>query len=761
MADRDDPFYRSGDEDRPPHVIGPYADDPALTPYYRSDGEQRRNQDRYEPVDPDYQGYTEYGRDHDDWDRIEFPATEELPPPPHHDWQDPGDYSDEGDEHGETPPPRQRKRWRILIWILKLGIFFFVMLLAWLAIFAPVSRTAEPLVPPPIVLQASDGTPIARMGPVMGPPVVLDELPPYVRQAFLAIEDRRFDDHWGIDPRGIARALWSNATSGTRHGGSTITQQLVKLTYLNSDQTIFRKVQEVPIALWLEAWLSKDQILERYLSNVYFGDNVYGLRAASLHYFYRHPENLTLSQATMLAGLVRAPSRYAPTHNLEGAQSRQRVVIAAMVDAGYLDALEAEAIPLAEVDHRPPPEMPSGGYFADWAIEEARAAHPPGYETIEVRTTLESDLQRLAERVTRSGTPGSAQVALVAMRPNGEVVAMVGGRDYSQSAFNRATQALRQPGSTFKLIVYLAALRSGLTPDSIVDDSPIETGEYRPSNAGGTYRGEITLREAFARSSNVVAVRLYQRVGSEAIADAAESLGLTRDLPGNASVALGSAGMPLIELVSAYATVANDGYAVEPHALPREEGGFLDWAFGPGSNLSRRERDYLLDMLGTTISNGTGSAARLSIPAFGKTGTSQDSRDAVFVGFAGDLIVGVWIGNDDNSPLGNASGGGAPARIWRNFMAGAISGAAPRPERRAAPRRQERDADDTPQKPPVTVNPDGSIDIDTGTAGGRIVIGEDGIDVQPDAQTRRRLDELERIGEEIERATGETERDGR
>ncbi|NNC72462.1 MAG: hypothetical protein HKN78_06245, partial [Sphingomonadaceae bacterium] len=494
MADRDDPYYRSGDEDRHPNLIGPYADDPALSPYYKSRDNRDPPENRYEPVDPDYAGYTEYGRDHDDWERVEFPPADDPPPPPlHH----PHEPYEEWDEDGEPPPPRQRRRWRIFKWGLKLFIFFFVLLLAWLAIFAPVSRTAEPLVPPPIVLQASDGTPIARMGPVMGRPVVMDELPPYVRQAFLAIEDRRFDDHWGVDPRGIARALWTNATSGTRHGGSTITQQLVKLTYLNSDQTLFRKAQEVPIALWLEIWLSKDQILERYLSNVYFGDNVYGLRAASLHYFYRHPENLTLSQATMLAGLVRAPSRYAPTTNLEGARERQRVVIAAMVDAGYLDALEAEAIPLAEVDHRPPPEMPSGGYFADWAIQQARDAFPPGYETIEVPTTLDSDLQRLAERVTRSGTPGNAQVALVAMRTDGEVVAMVGGRDYSESAFNRATQASRQPGSTFKLIVYLAALRSGLTPDSIVDDSPIETGEYRPSNAGGTYRGEITLREAF------------------------------------------------------------------------------------------------------------------------------------------------------------------------------------------------------------------------------------------------------------------------
>ena len=447
-------------------------------------------------------------------------------------------------------------------------------------------------------------------------------------------------------------ALWTNITSDATHGGSTITQQLAKLTYLESDRTITRKIQEVPIALWLEIWLTKDEILERYLSNVYFGDNVYGLRAASLHYFYRHPENLTLSQATMLAGLVKAPSRLAPIHNIEGAQERQRVVIAAMVDAGYLTREEADAIPMATVDHRPPPAMPRGGYFADWAIEEARAGRERGYESVEVQTTLEQDLQRLAERVTRQRTPAGAQVALVAMRANGEVVAMVGGRDYSESPFNRATQASRQPGSTFKLIVYLAALEAGMTPDMIVDDSPIESGSYRPTNYGGQYRGEITLREAFAHSSNVVAVRLYQQLGSEAVADAAEMLGIDREFPANASVALGSAEMPLIELVSAYAMILNDGYQVDAHAITQPEPGVLARFFDTSPRLSAHRRSQLRDLLQSAIEDGTGRAADLAIPAFGKTGTSQDSRDTLFVGFAGDLVVGIWIGNDDNTPLG-------------------------------------------------------------------------------------------------------------
>jgi penicillin-binding protein 1A len=718
-------------------LIGPYADDPAFDPYYRSDPRRAADRDPFRPIDPDYPGYTEYARESEYPDYVDYP-----PEPP------------DGDG---AAPPRPKRRWKILKWAARIALGLFTLLLVWLIIAAPISRTAEPLVPPPIVLTASNGNPIARMGPVMDRPVRVAELPDHVIHAFLAIEDRRFEDHWGIDPRGIARALWTNLTSDATHGGSTITQQLAKLTYLESDRTLFRKIQEVPIALWLEIWLSKDEILERYLSNVYFGDNVYGLRAASLHYFYRHPENLTLTQAAMLAGLVKAPSRLAPTRNLEGAQQRERVVLAAMVDAGYLTQEEADGVELATVDHRPPPPMPRGSHFAEWVIEEARAAYGSGYESVEVATTLDWELQALAERATRNGAPPGAQVALVAMRTNGEVVAMVGGRDYAASPFNRATQAARQPGSTFKLVVYLAALQSGMTPETLVDDSPIETGEYRPENAGGRYRGEMTLREAFARSSNVVAVRLYQQLGSEAIAEAARTLGIEREFPANASVALGSAEMTLIELVSAYAAVANGEEPVEPHGLERPRRGFFEWLLDSRPVLSGRHRDQLLDMLETAIDDGTGSAARLAIPAFGKTGTSQDSRDALFVGFAGDLVVGVWIGNDDNSPLGNASGGGAPARIWRTFMSGAIPDAAPRPRPRRAPPPETAE----PEKPDISVDPDGNITIDTPVGSARITADGDRIDLEPSEETRRRLDELERVGEQIERATDGDEPAGR
>lgn len=735
MADYDDLFPRRSYDDRQSRLIGPYADDPAFDPYYRPSPGTESEETSFQSLGRDYPRATEQESVFDDLDYADYAPNDDS-------------------EGGSPPPPRRKRRWLILKWALRVFVIFLFLLIASLAIFAPVSRTAEPLVPPPMVLQASNGTPIARMGPVMDRPVEIADLPPHVVRAFLAIEDRRFEDHWGIDPRGIARALWTNLTSSTRHGGSTITQQLAKLTYLNSDQTLFRKAQEVPIALWLEIWLTKDEILERYLSNAYFGDNVYGLRAASLHYFYRHPENLTLTQAAMLAGLVRAPSRLAPTSNLEGAQARERVVLTAMVDAGYLTQEEADAVRPATVDHRPPPPMPRGSHFAEWVQEEARAAYGTGYESFEVPTTLDWELQALAERVARNGAPSGAQIAVIAMRTNGEVVAMVGGRDYATSPFNRATQATRQPGSTFKLIVYLAALQSGMTPETIVDDSPIETGEYRPENSGGRYRGEITLREAFARSSNVVAVQLYEQLGSEAIAEAARTLGVDREFPANASVALGSGEMTLIELTTAYATVANGEGPVVPHGIEQGRRGFFEWLFDTRPVLSGRHRAQLLDMLETVVTNGTGSAARLAIPAFGKTGTTQDNRDALFIGFAGDLVVGIWIGNDDNSPLGNASGGGAPARIWRSFMRGAIPEAAAQPRPAPSPPPEEPEETES-DKPEIEIKPDGSISIDTQIGGARITIDGDGVDVEPDAETRRRLDELERIGEQIERATTE------
>lgn len=558
----------------------------------------------------------------------------------------------------------RRKRWwavRIVAGIIGL----FILLVAWLAFTAPLNKSLQPIAAPQVTLLAADGTPIARNGAITDEPVDVSTLPPHVVEAFLAIEDRRFYDHWGVDPRGIARAAWTGVG-----GGSTITQQLAKFTFLTPEQTLSRKAREMLIAFWLEAWLTKDEVLERYLSNTYFGDNVYGLRAASLHYFYRQPEKLTVSQATMLAGLVQAPSRYNPTKHYERAEKRRQMVVAAMVAAGYLTEGEARALRAPPLDVRTRETLPTGTYFADWALPQARALAQPGYARQTLTTTLDSRLQNIARNVTARSGLGGAQVALVAMRPNGEVVAMVGGRDYANSPFNRATQARRQPGSTFKLFVYLAALRDGWSPDDTIDNTEFTSGSYRPKNARGTYSPTITLEDAFARSSNVAAVRLMQQVGSEKVIETARDLGVSSPLPeGDPSLALGTSTMTLIELTSAYAGAAANAYPIEPHAFAEPAPSWWERLWNGFSGFSGSTHRGIEQMLRAAINRGTGRAAMLSGPNFGKTGTTQNNRDALFVGYAGDLVVGVWIGNDDNSPLaGEISGGGMPARIWRDFM---------------------------------------------------------------------------------------------
>ncbi len=631
-------------------------------------------------------------------------------------------------------------------------VLLFILIVLWLAVTAPLSKSLEPIAPPRITLLASDGTPIARNGAIVDRPVKIADLPPHVVQSFLAIEDRRFYSHWGIDPRGLARALWSNAFgSGITQGGSTITQQLAKFTFLTPERSLTRKGREMLISFWLEGWLTKDEILERYLSNVYFGDNVYGIRAASLHYFYRQPERLTLSQATMLAGLVQAPSRLAPTKNPERAAKRAKLVLRAMVATGFITQAKANATPIPRLDVRVRDSIPTGTYFADWAIPQARALTESGYADVKITTTLDARLQNIARKVVARAALGDAQVAMVAMRPGGEVVAMVGGRSYKDSPFNRATQAKRQPGSTFKLFVYLAALRTGMNPDSMIADTPINEGLYRPKNSGGNYRGNITLRQAFARSSNVASVRLYNQVGGKSVARAATDLGISSPLTLDPSLALGSSGVTLLELTSAYAGVAANEWPVAPHAFKQEEQGWIEWLFSGPRSFSSRTHKMLLDLLGSTVKDGTGRAARLSIPAYGKTGTSQDNRDALFIGFAGDLVVGVWIGNDDNTPLRGVNGGGLPARIWADFMAQAVKGAgrkaAPKPVNMPDPEGPIEPLD-LPELPDIPINIDGTdvridekdgvtVNTDVGGVPLEVKFGREGIDVQPGTTKER------------------------
>lgn len=594
---------------------------------------------------------------------------------PRDDWaphEDPAAF-----EGAQAPESRWQRRWRRLKLGTKISAVVFVLLVLWLAITAPLSKSLQPIAPPQLTLLAADGQPIARNGANIGDPVKISELPPHVWQAFVAIEDRRFYTHWGIDPRGLARALVNNLGDGGTQGGSTITQQLAKITFLTPERSLTRKAREMLIAFWLEAWLTKDEILERYLSNVYFGDNAYGLSVAARHYFNKRPDQLSVAESAMLAGLVQAPSRLAPTRNLDGARTRAKLVLAAMVDAGFVSADAAASLRPARLNVPADKGPPSGTYFADWALPQVRAMLEDSYGGGEIKTTLETRLQKIARTVVSRAPLGEAQVALVAMRTNGSVVAMIGGKSYKQSPFNRATQARRQPGSTFKLFVYLAAMRAGLTPDSIIDDSPFTAGGYRPKNSDGRYLGPIPLKRAFARSSNVAAVRLYRQLGDKAIIQAARDLGVKSPLAADPSLALGTSSLTLLELTAAYAAIAADQYPVEPHALPTATPGLLDRLLSPKRSIGAKTRAQMLELLRATVIQGTGRAAGLAIPSYGKTGTSQDNRDALFIGFAGDLVVGVWVGRDDNKPLGGMHGGGLPAQIWRDFMGQAIADAMP------------------------------------------------------------------------------------
>ncbi|MEM8825871.1 MAG: PBP1A family penicillin-binding protein, partial [Pseudomonadota bacterium] len=566
-----------------------------------------------------------------------------------------------------SPRPRSSRRRRLVVRITAILLLLMMAMIAWLAWSAPLGKALEPLEAPALVIQASDGTPVARRGPYKDAPVVASTLPPHIPNAFIAIEDRRFHSHLGLDPRGIARAMTVNLRKRAFvQGGSTITQQLAKVSFLTPDRSLKRKAQEALIALWLEAWLSKDEILSRYLSSVYFGDGAYGLRAAAMQYFSKPPEALTLGEAAMLAGLMKAPSRLAPTKNYAGARARGKLVIAAMKDEGLITDAEWNAARRARLN---PGRigLPGGSYFADWVHAEAASAAGGQYGEVAVRTTLDADMQRAAERILteRLARSSAGQGALVAMRPDGRILAMVGGIDYRKSNFNRATQARRQSGSAFKLPVYWAALQEGMRPDDFVLDEPVTIGDWTPQNYDDRYQGPISLADAFARSSNVAAARLTEKVGLADVRDAARDLGIESELVDDHTIALGTSETTLLELTAAYAACAGGKAPVKPWAVvpPQVRDERLFRRGGPPARAADMRR-----LLRGVVETGTGKAARLSVPAFGKTGTTQDYRDALFIGFVDNLVVGIWVGNDDNSPTRGVTGSNVPADIWRDFI---------------------------------------------------------------------------------------------
>lgn len=535
---------------------------------------------------------------------------------------------------------------------------------------------------PTIIIKANDGTIIDRYGDIKGETVSVKDLPPYVPQAVIATEDRRFYYHFGLDPLGIVRAFGVNiAAGGFVQGGSTITQQLAKNLFLSRERTLKRKIQEAMLAIWLETKLTKDEILSAYLNRVYLGSGAYGIDAAARVYYNKSAKELSVREAATIAGLLKAPSRYSPSSNPSLAAQRTRVVLAAMEDAGFLDKAEFK-----KLDKLPPspPRKPSSGdtirYFTDYIVSQVEGVIGLPEEDIVVQTTLDKDIQSTAETsinkavMTYSEKNHVSQGAAVVMTLDGAIVAMVGGRDYDLSEYNRVTNALRSPGSSFKPIVYLSALENGWSPNSVIMDEPITTGRYRPQNYGGEYYGEVTLTEALTRSLNTVSFNLIKSVGPDQVIGLARRLGITANLEPDLSLGLGSSGVPMLEMATAYATIGRGGVAVEPFAIVQitnNDGKILYEQ--PSTRTARQviQRGYVYQLTGmmrSVVQYGTGQAAQGPYAAAGKTGTSQEFRDAWFIGFTNSYAGAVWVGNDDNSPMKRVTGGMIPAPVWRDIM---------------------------------------------------------------------------------------------
>ena len=578
----------------------------------------------------------------------------------------------------------------LALWALIAGIGFLV----WIFIHLPPIQSLEiPKRPPAVLIVGENGATLATRGDMGGAAVPIGELPDYVPNAFIAIEDRRFYSHGGVDPLGIARALVADMLRrGSAQGGSTITQQLAKNLFLTQERTVTRKAQELVLALWLEHKYSKRQILELYLNRVYFGAGAYGIEGAGQRYFGKSARQLTLSEAAMLAGLVQAPSRLAPNHNPQGAARRAAIVLADMTELKMITPGAAKLALAHPARAIKPTAAGSVNYVADWVMDAVNDLIGKFDEDIVVETTINPALQNAAEHALvdtlnqRGDKLNIGEGALVAMTPDGAVRALVGGRDYGSSQFNRAVDARRQPGSAFKAFVYLTALEHGLTPDTVREDAPVAVKGWRPENYERQYLGPVTLRQALADSLNTVSVRLTLEVTPQAVVRTAYRLGIASMLEPNASIALGTSEVSPLELVSAYATFPNGGIAVTPHVVERIRGADGKALYDGrtqqplGRIVEPRYVGMMNTMLHETLVSGTARAANLpGWQAAGKTGTSQDFRDAWFIGYTSRLIAGIWLGNDDNTPTKHAVGGGVPVEIWSRFMRAALAGQAAAP----------------------------------------------------------------------------------
>ncbi|MEM6712165.1 MAG: transglycosylase domain-containing protein [Pseudomonadota bacterium] len=549
----------------------------------------------------------------------------------------------------------------------------------------PASEWRVPERPPNVRILANDGQLLANRGDTGGEQIRLAELPHYLPQAVIAIEDRRFHSHLGLDPIGLARAMVVNAQAGRFvQGGSTITQQLAKNLFLTADRTISRKIQELILAVWLETSYSKDEILELYLNRVYLGAGAYGVDAAARRYFGKSASQVTLAEAAILAGLLRAPSRFAPTRNPQGAEARAATVLQAMVETGFITDEErrlARSNPPATIDRA---RRGSSNYVADYVMDELDRILPLIEGDITVETSVDPYLQARAELALRTALADqddqALQGAVVSVDGTGAVRALVGGRDYGQSQFNRATDAFRQPGSAFKPFVYLAALEHGLAPSTVRNDAPVQIGDWSPENYSRDYRGPVNLADALALSLNTVAAQLAYEVGPQRVINTAERLGIRSEMARNASIALGTSEVSPLELTSAYVPFANGGFSVEQHVVLRirdEDGRILFTRDTPafGRAVDPNHVRAMNGMLSRTLIVGTGRRAALdNWVGAGKTGTTQGLRDAWFVGYTANLTTGVWIGHDDNAPMDGITGGGVPSQVWQSYMTDAHIG---------------------------------------------------------------------------------------
>ena len=592
---------------------------------------------------------------------------------------------------GGAGPKSARTPWqRAIYWGSVLAVWGAIFLVVFFAVFArglPDTSTLYNIDrQPSITYLDRNGALIAIRGTQQAPPADLDGLPDYVPAAFIAIEDRRFYHHPGFDPIGMTRAVSANMRAGrVVQGGSTLTQQLAKNLFLSPDQTLKRKVQELMLAVWLELKFSKEEILALYLNRVYFGAGAYGIEAASQRYFDKGAKQLTVGEAALLAGLLKAPSRYSPVSESERAAARATVVLNEMVDAGVITPEQRAAAVTEPVRVSRTLATQHAQYFIDWLDKQIRELVGEPTEDMIVETTLDLTLQTQAERsvrriLERDRSKGVQQAALVALDGEGRVRAMIGGASYADSQFNRAVDARRQAGSAFKPFVYLTGLESGYTPESRVNDAPIRIGNWSPRNYSGTFAGEMTMANAVAQSTNTVAAGMADQIGRDNVARTARRLGITSRIGLEPAMALGAVEVSPLEMAQAFDAFANGGKRVTAYGISRirsPEGRVIyqraSRASGPIQVISNPYLYYMNQMLRGVMTSGTGrSAAIAGRDIAGKTGTTSDYKDAWFVGYTGGFVTAVWVGKDDNTPMRGVTGGSAPAAIWKGFMEAAL-----------------------------------------------------------------------------------------